>query len=103
MELFLQCENLTNYKVQYQVLICPKILSNSPFNSGILNPSWSVGVSTLEKWLVEDFPDTAIYAHKSDYCPECFEFETLLASLAIKMKLHKVHILYKHGKLFLSY
>jgi hypothetical protein len=55
-----------------------------------LIPNTTVGDRTLGSWFNQDFPDTAVCPHKTDYCPECFEYKTSIKSLQQKIDLHKV-------------
>jgi hypothetical protein len=41
--------------------------------------------------MTQDFLDTDIYPHKTDYCAKCFEFKTLLESLETQLTLHKIN------------
>lgn len=52
-----------------------------------------ISASTLANWMQEDFPDTSVCPHKSDYCSSCFEFNASLESLQTQMNLHKVFLL----------
>ena len=50
----------------------------------------SVSARALGNWFKEDFPDTAVCPHKTDYCGECFEYKTSIKSIHQKINLHKV-------------
>ncbi len=56
----------------------------------LLDSTLTIAPQTLISWFEVDFPDTAIFLPKSDYCETCFEFHTSLDSLKIQMNLHKV-------------
>ena len=45
----------------------------------------------MGNWFVSDFEDTAICPHKTDYCPDCFEYKTSIKSLKQKIDLFKVN------------
>ncbi len=51
----------------------------------------SVSAKTLSNWFNEDFPNTAVCPHMTNYCGECFEYKTSIKSLQQKINLHKVH------------
>lgn len=50
-----------------------------------------ISFSTLESWFAEDFPDTSICPHKSDYCSICFSINQSLVSVQQKILLNKVN------------
>jgi hypothetical protein len=55
-----------------------------------LIPKTTVGDRTLRSWFNQDFPDTDVCPHKTDYCPDCFEYKSSIKSLQIKIDLNKV-------------
>lgn len=55
-----------------------------------LIPTCTVSARTLGNWFLEDFKDTAVCPHKTDYCPECFEYRTSMKSLKQKIDLFRV-------------
>ena len=58
----------------------------------MIDASLKVCSRTLTNWFGEDFPNTAICPHKSDYCPYCFDFHTSLNSLKQQIALLEVFI-----------
>ena len=63
---------------------------NLTSNLELLDAELSVSQSTLETWMQEDFSDTAICPHLSDYCDTCFSYQISLNSLSQQIIMHKV-------------
>ena len=73
--------------IQLLLLLYYKSVTSS---TDLLDTNLKVSTSTIENWLKQDFPDTAVSPHLSDYCPTCFEFKMSLNSLKIQINMHKV-------------
>ena len=58
---------------------------------GFIEGSKTVGMTTLGEWMKQEFPDTEVCPHKSDYCPSCFAFKISLSSIKQKISLHQVY------------
>lgn len=71
-------------------LLLKRIYLNLKYFIGLLEDSQTVSQSTLDNWMKEDFSDTGVCPHKSDYCAECYEFENSLDSIKTQISLHKV-------------
>jgi hypothetical protein len=44
-----------------------------------------VSESTLQRWFAEDFPDTKISAHPTDYCADCAKYKKLINSYNVSL------------------
>ena len=57
---------------------------------GFIDMDHEVHDFTLLRWFNEDFPDTDVCPHKSDYCPECYRLTSAIESITIKQTQFKV-------------
>ena len=58
---------------------------------GFIEGSKTVGMTILSEWMKQEFPDTDVCPHKSDYCSSCFAFKISLSSIKQKISLYQVY------------
>ncbi len=70
-------------------MVCQYHKLTTQTKTGLLS-SQEVSSRTLGYWFAQDFKDTAVCPHKTDYCGECFEYKTSMKALQQKINLFKV-------------
>lgn len=61
------------------------------FVLGYVDQTETVAEITLHKWFREEFPDTGICPHKTDYCQTCFEYGQHTTSYKQQLNMLKVY------------